>query len=55
MTVKKLIVALTLLASASSAALAKSATYYDYAGTQAGSNSTPFEDAQHGGGIETRR
>ena len=54
MTAKKLIVALALLASASSAALAKSATYYDYAGSQGGS-SAPFEDAQHGGGIETQR
>ena len=55
MTAKKLIMALALLASASSAALAKSATYYDYAGSQAGSSSSPFEDAQHGGGIETQR
>ena len=54
MTARKLIVALALLASASTAALAKGPRYYDYVGGTAGSGAV-MEDAQHGAGVAAER
>lgn len=55
MTAKKLILVLALVASASSAALAKMPTANAYAGTQSGSGGAIFEDAQHGAGAASQR
>jgi hypothetical protein len=55
MTAKKLILVLALVASASSAALAKMPTANAYAGAQAGTSGAIFEDAQHGAGAASQR
>ncbi len=55
MTAKKLILILALVASTSSAALAKMPRTDDYAGTQSGANGAIFEDAQHGAGAASQR
>jgi hypothetical protein len=54
MTAKKLILVLALVASASSAALAKMPTTSD-SGAQPGANGAIFEDAQHGAGAASQR
>ncbi len=55
MTAKKLILVLALVASASSAALAKMPTANAYAGAQAGTSGAIFEDAHHGAGAASQR
>jgi len=53
MTAKKLIIALALLATATTAVLAKTPQSRN-SGAQSGASDV-FEDAQHGGGIATQR
>jgi hypothetical protein len=47
--------ALALLATASSAAFAKSPKYYDYSDAQSAVGGAVFEDATHGAGIASQR
>jgi hypothetical protein len=54
MTVKKLILILALVASASTAAFAKMPRT-DYSGALSGATGTIFEDAQHGAGAASQR